>query len=61
MALKLTLDKSMISEVMEEWEQAHPGRRADEMTPDEFGERMMAKIMGTAEIVPTMPPHPRRQ
>jgi hypothetical protein len=47
---------------MDEWEAEHPGKIAEhDMDPTEFSERVMAKIMATAEIAPIMPPHPRKQ
>jgi hypothetical protein len=62
MALKMTLSKAMIEAVMDEWERANPGKDAiRDMSPTEMGDRMMEKIKASAEIIPELPPHPRRQ
>ena len=61
MGLKLTLDKAMVEAALAEWERDNPGRSITEMTSEEFGDRIMAKLTGTAEIVNVMPTHRRRQ
>lgn len=49
--VSISITPAMIEAVMTEWEAAHPGRNAREMTSKEFGDRMMEKIYASAELI----------
>jgi hypothetical protein len=49
--VQIEISKDMIEQVMREWESEHPGCLVIDMSPDEFADRMMKKIMASAKIV----------
>lgn len=48
MAVELQIGTDMVEQVMKEFEAENPGRKAEDMKPAEFADRMMKKMMATA-------------
>lgn len=46
--LELQVGPDMIDQVMKEFEAENPGKKADEMSPSEFADRMMKKMKASA-------------
>lgn len=44
---------AIIEEVMQEWGRENPGRNAEDMTGEEFADRMMKKMYASAVKLPT--------
>ena len=47
----LNFSAKMIEQVLAEWERENPGKNADEMSGEEFSDRVMAKIKASMTVV----------